>query len=88
MYKKFRRSGCAVMDCRRTPRSKALQGKKVVYVTCSDHRQQEEEAQAYYRDISLYNVHMAGGHVDQRDSDCRECNKKIHSICGCQGGGR
>jgi len=87
MYKKFRRMGCAVIGCHRTPRPKAVQGKRVVYITCSEHRQQEEDAAAYYREISLYNVHMAGGHVDQRDPDCQECQKKIRNICGCQGGG-
>ena len=36
MYKKFRRAGCAVIGCHRTPRPKAVQGKRVVYITCSE----------------------------------------------------
>jgi len=88
MYKNLRRAGCAVIGCHRTPRPKAEQGKKVVYITCSVHRQHEEAARAFYKEMSLYNVHMAGGHVEQRDPDCQECNKKMIDICGCQGGGK
>jgi hypothetical protein len=102
MYKQNRRISCAVSDCPTMPYPKAVKGRKLTFITCSEHRAHEEEAKCFYRALR----HQEGAHQIEKMEGCELCHpifsggpeqlaldiliqqQNIHNICGCQGGGQ